>query len=94
MLRGFQLTDAGYRELEPHATEEGIQLTSDALGLLLQAEDGQLHLTDASTGERLLPPPDLAAALRASERRAEAAEARAEALAAELERLRADQDSS
>lgn len=106
MLRGFRLTDAGYREMETQVAEGGFQLTSDALGLLLRAQDGQLRLVDRSTGERLLPPPELASALRSAEQRARAAEqqaeeetaarraaeARAEALAAELARLRGDQD--
>lgn len=91
VLRGFRLTDAGYRELESRATEHGLRLTSDTLGLVLHAADGELRLTDESTGETLLPPPELANALRAAEQRAQAAEARAEALAAELARLRGDQ---
>lgn len=100
VLRGFRLTEAGYREVEAVMTADGLQLASDALGLHLRAEGGQLCLVDRSTGERLLPPPpELAEALRAAERRAEekaaarqAAEARAEALVAELARLRRDRD--
>ncbi|MFQ5856731.1 MAG: Uma2 family endonuclease [Anaerolineae bacterium] len=99
VLRGFRLTDDGYREIEASATEGALQLISEALGLFLRAEGGELHLVDRATSERLLPPPELAEALREAERRArdeaaarQAAEARAEALAAELERLRGEQD--
>lgn len=100
VLRGFRLTDGGYREIEPAVIEGGLQLTSKVLGLLIRAEGSELRLVDQATGERLLPPPDLAAALREAERRVrdeatarQAAEARAEALAAELARLRGDQNS-
>jgi Uma2 family endonuclease len=99
VLRGFRLTNGGYREIEATITPDGLQLISEVLGLLLVADGGELRLVERATGERLLPPPELAAALREAERRAseeaaarQAAEARARELAAELARLRGDQD--
>lgn len=104
VLRGFRLTDEGYRELTSTTSDGRLQLVSQALGLLLQADEGMLRLVDQATGERLLPPPELAAALREARRQAQeaeqraqeeaaarqAAEQRAEALEAELAQVRAE----
>ncbi len=92
VLRGFRLTDSGYRELEATVTDGRLQLVSEALGLFLQAENGELCLVDRATGERLLPPPELAAALREAEARAEELEAELARIRAELARRQGDQE--
>lgn len=96
-LRGFWLTDDGYREMEPVITDGRLQLHSEALGLLLRTAGGELHLVEEAAGERLLPPPELADALREAHNKIreeaagrQAAEARARALEAELEQARAE----
>jgi len=91
-LRGFRLTNGGYREIEPTITPDGLQLTSEVLGLLLLAESGKLRLVNRATGERLLPPPDLAQALRETQSQAETLQAEVARLRAEVARLRGDQD--
>jgi len=93
-LRGFQLTEGSYREIEPTiAPGGGLQFESEILGLLLRAEEGELQLYDQATGERLLPPPELAEALRDAEVRAQAAEAELERALTELARLRGESTS-
>ncbi len=90
VLRGFRLTEEGYREMEATVTGTGLQLTSELLGLVLRVEGNELRLLDRATGERLLPPPELAAALRETRAQVEALQAELDRLRAELARLRGD----
>jgi len=93
-LRGFRLTEDGYREIESMiAPGGGLQFESEVLGLLLRAEEGELQLYDEAMGERLLPPPEMAEARREAEDRAEAAEAELERVLTELARLRGESTS-
>lgn len=98
-LQGYRLEGPDHVRMEMDATAA---LPSEALGLRLRREGGRLRLLDASTGEPLLWPDEVAQARRVAEERAQAAEERARAelearqaaevelaaLRAELERLR------
>lgn len=92
VLCGFRLTEEGYREMQAVITEGSVQLISEVLGLVLQAEGNELRLIDRATGERLLPPPELAEALRDARAQLEALQAELNRLRAELARLRSGRD--
>jgi hypothetical protein len=97
-LQGYWLLEGDYQRLLPGDQGEPV---SQALGLELRLQDGQLHVVNPATGERLLTPAEAHAARRteavarqaeAVARQAEAAarqaaEARAALAEAELERL-------
>lgn len=63
-LQGFQLANGDYQRLDPDASGA---FSSQALGLRLQVEHGRLRLIDATTGERLLRPSEVAEARRIAE---------------------------
>jgi Uma2 family endonuclease len=104
-LQGFRLERGLYR---PIKAERGVgferQLSSAGLGLWLRLESDMLNLYDQETGRKLLPPLEMAAALREAEARLQAeiqahqvAEARLrdeiaarQTAEAELARLRAE----
>jgi Uma2 family endonuclease len=100
-LQGFRLESGQYAPIAPAADGS---LRCAALGLRLSIENQRLRLTDEATGEPLLRPAEVAAALRseAAARQAEAAARQAEAAArsaaeqqlaereAELARLQAE----
>ncbi|MEW5985815.1 MAG: Uma2 family endonuclease [Chloroflexota bacterium] len=93
-LEGYRLEGGLY---VPMPSEEG-QLESQVLGLVLRAEEGELALYDATTGEPLLPPTAMAEYLDNAEERADreakrrrALEAEVAALQAELARLRGEE---
>ena len=86
-LQGYRLQDGDYQRILPGG--QGA-LVSQALGLELRLEEGQLQVVDTATGQRLLTPAEAQAARRTAEARAAQAEARAAQAEAEQERLRAE----
>lgn len=88
-LMGLRLVDGEYAPIELDELPNGaVKGHSEALGLTLLYENGELHLIDPSTGLRLRRPTELAADEQAAQRRAEAAQRRAEAAETELAELR------
>lgn len=86
---GLKLVDGEYAPIELDELPNGaVKGHSEALGLTLLYENGELHLIDPSTGLRLRRPTELAADEQAAQRRAEAEQRRAEAAEAELAELR------
>jgi Uma2 family endonuclease len=72
-LQGYQLTGDGFH---PMRSSAGGELVSEQLGVTLRVEENELRLFDRKTGERLLPPLELAEALDETEARLDEAEAR------------------
>jgi Uma2 family endonuclease len=87
-LRGFRLVAGEYTPLEP---DEHGALISQELGMRLQHEDNRLRLINLATGEPLLRPAEVAAALRTEREARQAAEQHLARLQAELVRLQAGQ---
>jgi hypothetical protein len=89
-LQGRRLTPAGYESIVPDAAG---RLLSSELGLWVHLEDGDLILTDANTGERLLTEAEAhwaQAEAHRAEAKARRAEAEAQRAAAEAERAAAE----
>ena len=75
-LKGLRLVDGEYEPIELEERPDGaVRGYSEALGLTLLWENGELHFIDPATDRRLRSPAQLAAGERAARRRAEAAEA-------------------
>lgn len=88
-LLGYRLHEFTNLEGELQATYEPIlDNISQALGLRLVADGTLISFYRCDTGEKLLIPDELAAALEQETQNRQQAEARAEALAAQLERYR------
>ena len=88
-LAGDALIDGEYAPIEIEHKPDGRHWGySDALGLELWWDDGELRFRDPETGQYLPTPREFGEALEESEARANAAEARANAAEAELRRLR------
>ncbi|MFQ5857733.1 MAG: Uma2 family endonuclease [Anaerolineae bacterium] len=97
VLQGFRLIEGTYWRMELEVGPAGKQqLCSQMLGLWLRVEDGALHLYEQATGRKLLPPPELAEALREAEARLREAEARAqeEAAARQAAEARAQEEAA
>ncbi len=95
-LRGFTLKEGDYTPIP--AAETG-ELVSQLLGLVLRPVGDELELIDQTSGERLLPPLELAEALaevklslRQEIAARQAAEAEVARLRAELEQLKKKRD--
>lgn len=87
-LQGHRLTTAGYEPIMPDAAG---RLLSSELGLWLHLEDGDLVLTDATTGARLLTEAEAEhAEAEAQRKKAEAQRKKAEALRVKAEAQRAE----
>jgi Uma2 family endonuclease len=86
-LQGYRLVNGEYVRLEAEA--DGA-LASQRLGLRLRPEDGHLRLINAATGEPLLRPDEVAAALREEAAARRATEERLAAMESELAQLRAE----
>jgi hypothetical protein len=84
-LRGFKLKESDY---VPISTSETGELVSHLLGLILRPVGDELELIDQASGERLLPPLELAETLRQETAARQAAEAEVARLQAELEALK------
>jgi Uma2 family endonuclease len=86
-LRGFRLTNGEY---VPMMYTEEDTLLSEQLGLRLLLADNRLRLINHATGEHLLRPAEMAAALRAEAEARHAVEQRLSEQEAELTRLQAE----
>jgi Uma2 family endonuclease len=86
-LQGHRLQQGEYERVLPG--DEGV-LVSQALGLELRLEEGQLRVINPATGERLLTPAEAQAARRAESEARQAEAAARQAAEAELERLRGE----
>jgi Uma2 family endonuclease len=84
-LRGFRLAEGDYVPISPGDMGE---LESQRLGLVLQQVGSELQLFERASGQRLLPPLELAEALRQETAARQAAQAEIARLQAELERLK------
>ena len=84
-LQGFRLEGGAYRPLLPTGPEE---LVSESLGLVLRAKEDELQMFRSDTGERLLPPLELAEGLEAAESHLQAAQTEIARLQAEIDRLK------
>ena len=88
-LMGLRLVDGKYEPIEltylPNGSVRGY---SEALGLTLLYENGELIFIDPATGRRLRRPSEIAADERAAQRQAAEAETRTESAEAELAELR------
>jgi Uma2 family endonuclease len=89
-LRGFRLSEGGYREIEPERSAGPAVLLCRELGILHHLEAGELVMTDSRTGQRLLTGEEAEAAARQAEAAGRRAEAAArQAAEEEVRRLRA-----
>lgn len=80
-LKGYRLQDEGYEPI--------VDSCSEPLGLRLQIDGGLIAFYRQNTGEKLLIPDELAAALRQEALRRQQAEQRAAAAERDLENLKA-----
>lgn len=88
-IAGDVLVDGKYERLEIHEDDDGLLWGhSEALGLDLCWDDGELRFRDPLTGEFLPTPEELQSERDAAEARADIAEARAAAAEAESAALR------
>jgi Uma2 family endonuclease len=87
-LRGFRLVEGEYTPLAP--LEDGA-LLSQELGMRLRLEERGLRLINDATGEPLLRPAEVAAALRSTQQQLAARDAELAHLQAELAQLRGGQ---
>ncbi|GAB4432291.1 MAG: hypothetical protein Fur0044_29810 [Anaerolineae bacterium] len=87
-LRGFQLQEGDYAPIPANETGE---LVSRLLGLILRPAGDKLELIAQTSGERLLPPLELAETLRQETAARQAAEAEVARLRVELEQLKKEQ---
>jgi hypothetical protein len=88
-IAGDVLVDGKYERLEIHEDDDGLLWGhSEALGLDLCWDDGELRFRDPLTGEFLPTPEELQFERDAAEARADIAEARAAAAEAESAALR------
>jgi Uma2 family endonuclease len=82
-LRGFRMTESGYREIQAEPSVGPARLFCRELGILHHLEGGELVMTDSRTGERLLTGEEAEAAARQAETAAR------QAAEEEVRRLRA-----
>ncbi len=84
-LQGYELTGDGFHPIQASGAKG---LLSEQLGLHLRVEADQLQMFRRETGERLLPPPELALALMEAEARLDQEVAARQSAEAEIARLR------